>query len=337
MCDAYCIYWSRRSAIAPGHAANRSVKLKELFLLESDRTVGRLTFVGLGYPAQQLIYHRITQGHHRNHLIFQLTLNRIGMDTFTAYNIDKFNTLPDVVESDISLRSNEDLPQFWGAIRALFLNYISMAEIVGVVLLHKHFELGKKEALVDVNNSSTPWRLPIHKKPRSGVFKKHHGFIRPQSWLLEEGKLMPYEFYFDPGQKDAAPALDAKFVQDFAELLTSFNLVSVLGLYLRQGENPRQSKMVLTEVTEGRANVKYPALDDSRQSHEYIQTSWCYDPELVESGLGSFITITECKTGRCQSQGQDSHTKAHYEVPSDSDDAIVAFDKSVEDQEAQDD
>jgi len=252
------------------------------------------------------------------------------MDILTAFNIDKFNALPDVVESNKRLGAIEDLPTFWSALHALFLNYISMAEIVGVVLLHKHFELGKNEALVDVNDSSTPWRLPIHKQPHSGVFKKYNGLVRPQSWLLDDDKLMPYEFYFDPGRKDTTPVLDPMFVQDFAELLTSFNLARVLGLYLRQSDK------TLREVTEGRANVKYLDLAPS-DPLRWIQTSWCYNSELLDSGHGPFISLGRCIRSGCYSSSDGDHESGHIEEDSsdeDNDDATVAVNGIVKGQEA---
>lgn len=61
----------------------------------------------------------------------------------------------------------------------------------GKVGLHRHFDLKDGEKPVELNNISTPWSVDEVPLPVGGE-------ILPIDRLIQDGKFMPYEFYFAP-------------------------------------------------------------------------------------------------------------------------------------------
>ena len=77
----------------------------------------------------------------------------------------------------------------------------------GISLLHRHFPLGPKQILVEMNNITTPWSMftmGIAQLYAKGYTQFQEGIIYPTSWMIvapEDGQtggcgLMPYEFAF---------------------------------------------------------------------------------------------------------------------------------------------
>lgn len=239
------------------------------------------------------------------------------MEILNPYDVQTFNLLPCLQDSNDRLVANNGMEVLATALRDLFAEYPSMAKTFGVILLHRHFELKEREALVDVNGSSTAWMLPspVTSSDSSSVFEKYGGFIRPRSWLVSGGKLIPYEFFFDNsvdkgkrrfGTDD--PHFDLTFVKKFASILSAHGLDRVLGLYLlsESGEN-------LVEVTEGNANVTFPNNSDPRIASSLISTTWFYgieEPNDVGDGSKPPIVQWACWPGTsCIINGRDGHIK----------------------------
>lgn len=200
------------------------------------------------------------------------------------YSANAFNGLPDLAES----RGNfvaQNGSEVIKALGGLFVQH-NLAGDFGVALLHRHFALEDNQRLVDVNGTSTPWNVPhVVDKPAPTTVEKHGGKIRPHMWMLSPAAdsrkhhLTPYEFFFDSANDKGFDAkshkLDPSFVQQFAAVLATHNLIGTLGLCLLQDD--AADNVLRAEVTEGRANVTFPH-DPARQAGEteMIEAQWQY-------------------------------------------------------------
>ncbi|EEU37828.1 uncharacterized protein NECHADRAFT_8754, partial [Fusarium vanettenii 77-13-4] len=165
-----------------------------------------------------------------------------------------FQLLPGLQESYEAFQSSGGQALLQSHFRDLFARY-NVTNQFGVALVHRHFNLGDDEILVDVNGTSTPWQKP---RPNgvSGSLRRYDRLIRPQSWTADDdGHLMPYEFFLDEDSNEAddLQSVDPSFLADFLALLTNLKLTGVLGLRLIRGPESRR-----IEVTEKNANITFP-------------------------------------------------------------------------------
>lgn len=175
------------------------------------------------------------------------------------YSSDTFNTLPSLRDARelFKDRHGEDAVQH-------LLDLIEqqgMEQKFGVILLHRHFDLQKNEALVDTNGTSSSWS--IDETLDATTFKKYNGEIIPHSWMFQDGgQLAPYEFAFSPtlSRDDDTPDFDMKdiqFLDEFSHLVQLLGMKDVFGLCSMRGRTQKTM-----EVTEGGANVTFPLKDD---------------------------------------------------------------------------
>jgi hypothetical protein len=200
------------------------------------------------------------------------------MEVLGPYSTSLFNTLRDVDDSSRHFDAQGGPHLISNALQKLFIEY-DMTSLLGLVLVHRHFSMESQEVLVDVNGSSTPWSREGAQVAADGSFEKYGGHVKPSSWLVSEGRLMPYEFCFvapqalgAEGQVQKYVEISPEFVSNFATILTAHGLMGVLGLCLL-----REPMRRAIEVTEGRANVTYPAPDDATfDSAKFLKTGWNY-------------------------------------------------------------
>ena len=175
------------------------------------------------------------------------------------YSSDTFNTLPSLRDARelFKDRHGEDAVQH-------LLDLIEqqgMEQKFGVILLHRHFDLQKNEALVDTNGTSSSWS--IDEALDATTFKKYNGEVIPHSWMVQDGgQLAPYEFAFSPtlSRDDDPPNLDMKdiqFLDEFSRLVQLLGMKDIFGLCSMRGRTQKTM-----EVTEGGANVTFPLNDD---------------------------------------------------------------------------
>ncbi|KAH0559957.1 hypothetical protein GP486_003523 [Trichoglossum hirsutum] len=192
------------------------------------------------------------------------------------YSSEIFNALPSLKEASTAFeKCNGD-----AAVLSLLelIEQHGVSNKFGVVLLHRHFGLQKNEALVDVNGTSTPWK--IDESSDTTCFDKYGGQILPHSWAVRDGQLTPYEFTFYNAQNKrgnrpglAVYAEDNQFVEEFIRLVESQGLSGVFAL-TRASKSPNK----LLEVTEGGANVTFEISDDKESSTggRLIPAAWGY-------------------------------------------------------------
>ncbi|TKA65910.1 hypothetical protein B0A55_10495 [Friedmanniomyces simplex] len=192
-----------------------------------------------------------------------------------------YGSLPPLTLAHDMFEARDTTTKMKGPIRDVFLKH-GMHDRYGVSLLHKHFDLAPNERLVEYHDVSTPWTLSNtddHEIPTLG------GYVVPQNYKLEDGKLAPFEFamqYERPNGTDAGP----EFLRDLSRVLEEHNLTNVLGLRKR----PPPSDLTL-EVTQGRANIMVPP---SAADGPAIGAFWTFG-EGVDEELSCFqICLVYC-------------------------------------------
>ena len=225
------------------------------------------------------------------------------------YSVDTFNSLLGLNESNEQFLTRNGRDVLLSSIWDLFYKYKSNLKY-GPVLLHRHWPVKSDQAVVDVNGTSTPWSL----KPadESGVlhFKKYGKQIRPCSWRIVNGHLMPYEFYLDhDNDQDEQTTIDANFVKEFASILEANGLTNLVGLRL-----VRDPEQKVLEVTEGYANVTFTLTreDYALLGKQSIEAGWMFpatDPSKGNLAERNIIASARC-TVICRSIDK-GHIRVH--------------------------
>lgn len=244
------------------------------------------------------------------------------MEVLSPYDVTTFNTLPDLGDSNERFNTSHGLEALQNSIGRIFIEH-GLHHLFGVCLLHKHAMLQENQALVDANGTSTPWQLGNAEILENGTFKKFNGLIKPHSWAVVDGKLVPYEFYFDPehqAQEDdaieALPVADLSrdFLRQFTDLLDLHELTSIIGLRLIRNLE------CLLEVTEGFANITWPIPSERKTDGTSIQAFWTFHDTLEKNSSSSSSPpaspepMLGCRLscrGYCDSQGEYSHSSSH--------------------------
>lgn len=138
--------------------------------------------------------------------------------------------------------------------RQLFLKH-GMDRKFGLVILHRHFDLGVGEKLVEYNGTSSPWPTA----PTNGVEEP-----RPSVWSKAlDGQFRPTEFRYSCDDRAGMSEEELSFMEEFDKLLQDIRASDVFGLCDYPGDGFRGS----CEITVGRANINLkPA--DVRSSHQ---------------------------------------------------------------------
>lgn len=138
------------------------------------------------------------------------------------YSVDAFNGIPDLASAEKAFQDREGDDYIQTGFTDVFLKH-NAANKFKLVLLHRHGSLNQGQALVATNGTSVPWNLNhIFESGREA--KKWDGAVFPTAWLVRNGRLMPYEFAFDParpvgGTRGRLCPSDLAFVQDFLHLV----------------------------------------------------------------------------------------------------------------------
>jgi hypothetical protein len=142
-------------------------------------------------------------------------------------------------------------------------------ERFGVILLHKHLDIGPTERLVEYGYTSNPWEVG---DATSHVIDKYEGTILPRSFRLMEGNFVPYEFgYFHETRLPTFEGRrDGQFLKKFGSFLAEHQLDRVLGLRDLDHRDPKLN----VEVTEGKANLMMPR--GSVPDSELVPAVWTF-------------------------------------------------------------
>ena len=167
------------------------------------------------------------------------------VEVLQAYDVHHFNTLPNLLDASHAFNSKDGGDFVDKVFKPLLIKHHLQGKL-GIGLLHRHFDLAGSERLVEFNNVSTPW-------PIEGEGYDVKGAISPSAWLIKAGKLMPYEFNFDPIGGEEALDLNSydSFVLEFINVAQNAGLDQVVALRLF----PHKGFAGSLEFTQGKANI----------------------------------------------------------------------------------
>jgi len=170
-----------------------------------------------------------------------------------------------------------------------------VANVFGISLLHRHFDMASDEILVEHGPSSTPWQLP----PEPSNFMD--GSIVPRSWhfLTDSDEPHPYEFGFqrypDSNQLSAGPISHADFIADLHQVLKRHALTDILGLVALGSDYLRDDKgdFIKCEKTFGRANVVFDVGSEALNHKDKRTSIWTFG-RGVRAGRESMFCLSGC-------------------------------------------
>ncbi|KAH0593436.1 hypothetical protein MHUMG1_08893 [Metarhizium humberi] len=159
----------------------------------------------------------------------------------SAYDPSAYNRLPLLADAGrvFDLKHGDSLLEDF---RMLFQQH-KTDRTFGLVLNHRHFDMGPTERLVEYQGTLVPWENMI-----AGT--------KPSSWLISENDdCLPYEFYYSPkeNEEDDSPNKPeyGEFVKSFNQILRQNDALGLFGLCRYPGDD-FQGRV---EITEGRANI----------------------------------------------------------------------------------
>lgn len=183
----------------------------------------------------------------------------------------------------------------------LFLNYsfekYKLEKVVGVGLLHRHFDLYDNEMLVEFNDISTPWLTA--ECNISSISSSAGGSVVPNGFYVSRGILVPYEFAFIPMSREREIDLDAPILLEFAgkfiRLIQDHGLENIVALRVLQ--NPDVDGLL--EMTKGRTNIN---LKPGQYSQELY----------LKATIAQWYFSAEGKTSKCACLPYSGHM--HYQT-----------------------
>jgi len=194
------------------------------------------------------------------------------MDT---YDPVIFGSLPEVDIAAVKLKSHGGEDLINNGIKDL-LHKHGVTDSFGVALVHRHFDLKPDEIMVECRGVATPWSS-------SGLERYARvGKVLPLSWVIVEGRLHPYEFFFSTDSANMTVDVPEGFVSEYGALVKSQGLDGVLGIRALRKEDDEVSGSVacdvLMEFTERYATFTVP-LDTEEVKNtagNLYQTSWSF-------------------------------------------------------------
>ncbi|EER36690.1 conserved hypothetical protein [Histoplasma capsulatum H143] len=110
------------------------------------------------------------------------------MDFSAAYDPTTFANVSSLENAAKGFSNLNGLSIVETTLKNLILQH-EVADIFGVALVHRHFDLDDGTVLVEKDMVRSPWTC-------NGSWDKFGGKIAPISWLCKEDKTVPYEFGF---------------------------------------------------------------------------------------------------------------------------------------------
>ncbi len=164
------------------------------------------------------------------------------------YSVAQFNQISDLYEAKKAFHAKDGLKFIREVFGPLVLKHGLEAQL-GITILHRHFALKEPEKLVEFNNISLPWKNQASDDSHSG------GKILPNAWLLDNGKLMPYEFFFSPFNQEKSIDLTQDKVRAFLDEFVKAAKYSSLDRVVALRLFPYIGYEGGLEFSEGRANI----------------------------------------------------------------------------------
>jgi hypothetical protein len=169
-------------------------------------------------------------------------------EVLQPYSVTQFNKILDLHDASTVFHAKDGM-KFVNDVFGPLVKKHGLEAKLGISIAHRHFSLKGSEKLVELNNIAVPW------KNQDGDDNHTGGNILPNAWLLVDGKLMPYEFFFSPTGKEKTLDLTQEkfraFLDQFVAAAKDSNLDDVVALRMF----PYLGYKGGMELTEGRANI----------------------------------------------------------------------------------
>ncbi|KAF7506890.1 hypothetical protein GJ744_011131 [Endocarpon pusillum] len=192
------------------------------------------------------------------------------------YSVSEFNKIPDLYQGTTAFHAKDGMRFVNEVFGPLVLKHGLEAQL-GITILHRHFDLKDPEKLVEFNNISLPWKNQDQDDSHSG------GKILPNAWLLNDGKLMPYEFFFSPFNQvkslDLTQDKVRAFLDEFVKAAKYSSLDGTVALKMFPGPGFRGG----LEFSEDRANIVLKPGQYKLENSQAAEVTWYFERGWVEA------------------------------------------------------
>lgn len=230
--------------------------------------------------------------------ISTLSVSDITMMITQETSTELFNNLPHVnlvfpylAANPLSINIIEELRYVHGNLvtsdtsswhRSVFLRH-GAAQHYGLSIVHRHFELGPGEMLVEYGNVSAPWQIP-------SIIPILKGRVLPRNWAFVGGALQPYEYRFlseEQYKQEDELEMSEAFIDNLYDVLAKHGLENVYGPALLPADAHNEAMPPKLEFTAGRSNVTVPFTGQVEEAlvEKMVYLFPCIDP-LVGPGHG---------------------------------------------------
>lgn len=214
------------------------------------------------------------------------------MDLSGTYDSTAFHSISSLHDANKHFRDKNGLSFVETKLKSLILQH-GVANLFGVALVHRHFDLEEGTVLVEKDMVTAPWKC-------DSSFTKHGGRIIPTSWFWMGGRPHPYEFAFFPYSKATPPKLEehTSFVKAFFDAVTLYGLDNCIGLRRLSGHESTG----MLECTEGKVNIMFPSNEVRsylsalvyHKSHSNRSPPNSFKPEPTQCGFLMVSHPTAC-------------------------------------------
>ncbi|KAJ5847274.1 hypothetical protein N7455_011231 [Penicillium solitum] len=190
------------------------------------------------------------------------------MNLSGTYDSTAFHSISSLHDANKHFRDNNGLSFVETKLKSLILQH-GVANLFGVALVHRHFDLEEGTVLVEKDMVTAPWSC-------DSSFTKHGGRIIPTVWFCKGDRLYPYEFGFFPYSKVTPPKLEehAPFVEAFFDAVKLHGLDNFIGLRRLSGHESTG----MLECTEGKVNIMFASNEvPAELLRTGTDTMWFFD------------------------------------------------------------
>ncbi|QSS57456.1 hypothetical protein I7I53_11639 [Histoplasma capsulatum var. duboisii H88] len=189
------------------------------------------------------------------------------MDFSAAYDPTTFANVSSLENAAKGFSNLNGLSIVETTLKNLILQH-EVADIFGVALVHRHFDLDDGTVLVEKDMVLSPWTC-------NGSWDKFGGKIALISWLCKEDKTVPYEFGFYSYRQASPTKLEkhSAFAQAYFDSVKEHGLEEYIGLRRLTGHEPKE----MLECTEGKVYINFSISEVSlSETHHQKKLSRCW-------------------------------------------------------------
>ncbi len=214
-----------------------------------------------------------------------------------------YNSLSSVEDADKKVNQNDALAVFLDGAKPIFYTH-SMHDRFGVALLHKHYECGDSEHVIQheeiIDSENALVTRPVHAAPsREDAV--------PVVWSLIDGTYHPLEYSTDALARElyGTASIPQAFLEDFADFLRVSPLGRQIGLAVVNRE-------LFTKAPASLGAVEFSGLD--RTSVVYMRDRVEYKDRTIQTAWNFAMAGTQGCNQTCFVDGSGAHVGHHKPV-----------------------